>query len=228
MRADDPRHGKYAGARKHWVDGETPCLFCRRAAANYQSFRELDAERGNPRSVDSIRASRRIRALVASGWSLTSLAPHFGVTPPQVHKWSRGGAFVRASTLARIVQVYDRLETTPPPCATSKERRAITYALTVARRNGWVEPRAWWGGDIDNPDEQPDPGYQPHRSHHDKTIDPVVVDRVLAGDFTLARSTTKAEKVAIVAGWRDSGRSLTQLEKATGWQAYRYYEDGAA
>lgn len=134
----------------------------------------------------------------------------------------RGQTFVRSSTLARIAEVYDRLETTPPPCATSKEKRGITYALTVARRNGWDEPRAWWGGDIDDPAETPDPGYQAHRSRRDLYVDPVVVERILGGDFTLAATTTKAEKVEVVAWWRELGRSLNELERETGWEPRKY------
>ena len=59
----------------------------------------------------------------------------------------------------------------------------------------------------------------------DNLPDPVVIDRILAGDFTLAKTATKAERVEVVARWQGA---LNELERATGWRADRYRKDGAA
>lgn len=50
-------------------------------------------------------------------------------------------------------------------------------------------------------------------------VDPVVVKRFVDGEHDIA--TNPAEKAAIVARWRELGRSLRQLEQL-GWQPYRY------
>ncbi|WP_311208765.1 MULTISPECIES: hypothetical protein [unclassified Aeromicrobium] len=50
-------------------------------------------------------------------------------------------------------------------------------------------------------------------------VDSVVVERLLAG---VVVPTTPAERRAVVAAYRESGKSLTQLAKATGWNPHRY------
>lgn len=37
MKADDPRHGTYAGAKAHEYAGEKPCPACKRANAEYMA-----------------------------------------------------------------------------------------------------------------------------------------------------------------------------------------------
>lgn len=217
MLPDDERHGSERGHRAHRRAGQQPCDPCARARMRAQKARRME---GQKRKVSTVGSRRRVQALQALGWSRQIIARELGYTDNGAIAYLMTADSMLTVTAARIADVYDRLSRTEPTGV------GASRARTWASRHGYAPPTAWLN--IDDPDEQPDPGYQAYRSHLDNTIDEVVVDRVLAGDFTLARSTTKAEKVAIVAGWRDSGRSLTQLEKATGWQAYRYYEDGAA
>lgn len=69
------------------------------------------------------------------------------------------------------------------------------------------------------------------RTAHERALrdqpDPVVVDRLLAGDMSLARTATTAERRDVVAAWP---RSLAELERLTGWRTDRYVEreEGAA
>jgi hypothetical protein len=50
--------------------------------------------------------------------------------------------------------------------------------------------------------------------------DPVVVERILEGDFRLPAN--RAERVLVVEGWLQRGRSLAQLATSTGWNLERY------
>lgn len=215
MLPDDERHGTTAGRKRHQLDGETPCDPCKMAAARYQNLREIDILHGRPREVGMVGVQRRVQALMALGWGCPALAEMIGVSSAQVHKWTKPNAFVRSSTRDRIAAVYDELRDLEQP-----ESRNAKYARTVATKHGWHPPRAWY--DIDDPDEQPDLGYRHWRNHDE--VDVVIVDRIMFGDYSLARAATKAERVEIVARWRADGRSLNDLERATGWEPRRYLE----
>lgn len=204
--------GTYAGRKRHIKRNEQPCDPCRRAAARYQNLRELDVMRGRPRAVDTIGTQRRIQALVAAGWSYPALAPHFNVTPAQLAKWAKGGAFIRRDTRDRILTTYAALEMREPPTGTPAERRNTRYATTVAKRNGWLPPLAWV--DIDDPDERPD------MNARDDEVDEVVVLRILARDFTV--TTNRAERYEVVRRWPDSDN---ELERLTGWNVARMRRD---
>lgn len=49
--------------------------------------------------------------------------------------------------------------------------------------------------------------------------DPVVVERILAGDPVPAN---QAERLAVIAAWTALGRPLAHLEQLTGWNTHRY------
>lgn len=53
-------------------------------------------------------------------------------------------------------------------------------------------------------------------------VDPIVVERLLAGDGTVARNATAAERRLVTARWTESGKALNALERLTGWQVHRY------
>lgn len=226
MSPDDPRHGTYAGAVAHWMqDGDRPCEDCARAEWRYRKQRKMDALRGNPRSVPAIGVLRRIRALHAIGWTGPQIAEAAGVS---VHTMRSIGyhesARIRASTARRIVAAYDDL------CGTWPEGLYAKRARLMASRRGWVPPIMWL--DIDDPAEQPDPGYRELTDHQRRLrddLDPVVIERILAGDTALMRTATKLEREAVVARWSETGRSLNDLERATGIKPERYSrKDGAA
>lgn len=150
MNRDDPRHGTYAGFRRHIVTGTPSCGSCRLAAARYQNMREMDLQAGRPRAVSPVGARRRLQGLVHLGYSYSELAPHLEVSAAQVHKWAANDhAFIRSSTADRIATVCRRLAMQPAPPS-----RNATYARTVAKRNGWLPLLAW--DDIDDEGESPD------------------------------------------------------------------------
>lgn len=59
-------------------------------------------------------------------------------------------------------------------------------------------------------------------------FDHVVVERILAGDYTLARVATRAERLAVITTTKARGGSLKALRKATGWNTCRDLRAAAA
>lgn len=214
MSPDDPRHGTNPGYNAGCRE-----FCCRRAHANYRKRLEWDNLRGLPRIVPAIGVRRRIEGLRALGWSGAAIMREAGLTEGNLNRVVAPDTMTRGLH-DRLVSTFDRLVTRP----VEGHPQAISSARNLARRKGWVTPDAWLN--IDDPTERPDPGYREARSHTD--LDPVVVDRILAGDTTLAASATKAERVAVVARWRADGRSLNELERLTGWEPRRYVKGRAA
>lgn len=219
MRADDPRHGTGAGYDAERRAGLPYCARCRAAAARYEYDRRIGRLLGQRLTTPSIGTARRVQALVAAGWSFRDIGTAIGMS----HDHARKVAFqtdttIRATTAARFLKAYMALGAAPPPTDTPLQRKRVAYAKTTAARNGWVTAERWL--DIEDPTEKPDPGYVETRAHDDH--DPVVVDRILGGDSTLARTATRAERVEVVARWRADGRSLNELERLTSWEPRRY------
>jgi hypothetical protein len=166
--------------------------------------------------VTALGTARRLQALHALGYSYARLEREVGCYGVRSIKDVVHGrlTLIEAQHAAAVAETYERLSMRLPVATSISESSGITRARNTARTNGWPPPLAW--DDIDR-DKKPAAGGRPD-------VDPVVVDRMLGGDMSLARSATKAEKVAVVAGWTGS---LNELERLTGWQAYRYREDVA-
>jgi hypothetical protein len=100
--------------------------------------------------IPGVGTVRRVRALVAIGWSLTELAERMG--------WSLANLCdlvscrsddVAVRTAQLVAKLYGRLSMTPNAGPLSGRARAM------ARRKGWVPPLAWNEGAIDNPRARP-------------------------------------------------------------------------
>lgn len=108
--------------------------------------------------VPSVGTRRRLRALVAIGWSMSKLAERLGVQPgnfgPLIHSRER----ITRSTATAVSELYDQLWDQPPPEGTHRDRVAASRARNYARRHGWVPPMAWDDDEIDDPDAVPDVG----------------------------------------------------------------------
>lgn len=187
------------------------CDDCRRANTRYDQYRRLDMLRGIERTVDVTGTRRRVQALHCHGYSLAMVAEAAGYRSLQAISRAINRTRVTVATRDRIAAAFDALMAEPGPSRASRQRAA---------RMGFSPAHAWLN--IDDPNETPDPGYQSHRSRRDRYVDPVVVERILGGDFTLAATTTKAEKVEVVAWWRELGRPLNELERETGWEPRKY------
>lgn len=212
MTPDDPRHGSWRGYCAHRYAGEKACDACLRAAARYDATLRLERLRGMPsRRIPAVGVARRVQALVALGWSFRQIAARIGVDHGLPCRWARSTNWVTRSTHERVSALFEELCMTPPPTSTPRLRREATYARTVARKHGWLPPLAW--DDIDNPDEQPSLG----ASDDMDDVDPVVVQRILNGDWRLP--ATNAERRAVVAAYDGN---LNELARRTGWKVDRY------
>lgn len=182
------------------------CPACLAAKSRYEKVRNVYGEQ----MVPAIGTRRRIQALKALGFSGTEIGGYLGSTYQAVHKLETSKADKTFATTARNVEtVYAQLSLASPIGPHCRRIR------NHAARLGYALPRQWH--DIDDPNEQPDPGYREHRDHDE--CDPVVIDRILAGDMSLARTATKAERVEVVARWQGGHNELVRL---TGWAIHRY------
>lgn len=184
------------------------CTGCKRAhARNHKKLRCIP----NP-PVDATGTRRRVQALARLGWSTAELSRHLGRHRSYLLKVLRNDQ-LEAATVLTVRALYDELSMTWSTSSTAARTAAD------ARSRGWAAPLEWDEHTIDDPT-----GVPYSRGHRPVGVDEVVVNRFMAGDHSLA--TTAAERVLIVARWRADGRSLTELERITGWKALRYYTPG--
>lgn len=144
---DDPRHGTTRG---HAAGCRELC--CRRARnddeARRRKYRQV---LGITRTLDATGTRRRIQALLALGWPSLEIARRCGWTTGEAVLETAQRSYVHSATAAAIASVYDDLCVTPGPSDQTRSRSA---------RKGYHLPSVWL--DIDDPDEQPDPGYVPY------------------------------------------------------------------
>lgn len=209
MSPDDPRHGTRAGYSAHRRAGQDACADCRRANTRDHKLFLLGRK---PRLIDPLGTHRRIRALLALGWTHVEIARHCGLT---TRGWTsellRAGQ-VRQDTAAAIARAYDAMSGQVP------QGKYRDRGRSIARAKGWPPPLAW-----DDIDRDPEP---PSAAEVDD-VDEVAVERILRGDWRL--SSTRAERVEVCRRWVEQGRgSLAELERRTGWKVHRYYRLEAA
>ena len=105
-------------------------------------------ERHSPVSV--IGVTRRLRALVALGYSQNDLCRRSGISPSSLSHLIRGSVDrTSVETAQRVTALYDQLSMTPGPS---------DYYRNKARGLGWAPPLAWDDDLIDNPEAKPDLG----------------------------------------------------------------------
>ncbi|MGN7133409.1 hypothetical protein ACTHQY_09060 [Rhodococcoides corynebacterioides] len=100
-------------------------------------------------NVDATGATRRLRALVASGWSGNRLVAELdgAVSHCTVYGLLRGErALCAASTARHVAALFDRLQMQPGPS---------NWARRHARDRGWPLPLEWDEDEIDIPSKSP-------------------------------------------------------------------------
>ena len=213
MSPDDPRHGSNGGYLAHITARDQLCDPCREAhnAARRNLWRKRYLRGVDRLYVDATGTVRRIRALQALGWRYADIDAAVGHA-------ERGWAHnltaqdrVHVDTAEKVQAAFEQLAMTRGP--SERVRRH-------AARMGWAPPLAW--DDIDDPAEQPNIG-----GAFDDQVDPVVVDRLLAGQQI---PSNRAEKTEAMRRWRATGRSERSLCELHGWKTGRYVtrEAGAA
>lgn len=148
MSPDDARHGTYAGAVNHYMDGEPACGPCREAGAAYRRTRRsrLYLGRTDALMVPARGTLRRIEALQALGWSMATIGRRTGHSEYWAYVIRRHER-VHESTAREISRVYEELSMTLPP-----ETMYTARTRASARAKGYAPPLAW--DDIDR-DEAP-------------------------------------------------------------------------
>jgi hypothetical protein len=175
------RHGTTVGYRTTY--GCT-CPAAVAAAYRWHKAARIRKARGQTLRIDATGTRRRIRALVANGWTLEELGARLGgITPAAVSRLARWDVVLR-STADRVAALYIDLADTPGPSQKSARR---------ARTRGWLPPM-WWDDDTID-----DPNYQPCTSESERPhlydLDPVKVDRAIVGEVL---ELTRAERLEAV------------------------------
>lgn len=110
-------------------------------------MRSLAGRRANTARVSGLGTARRIKALVAIGYTQADIAERIGWSPANLSKLLDEDGMVSASTARTIDALYHQLCMTPGPSVRARQR---------AKKLGWAPPLAW--DDIDDPDETPNIG----------------------------------------------------------------------
>lgn len=177
--------------------------------------------------VEPIGVSRRIRALMALGWSTYYIAERLGKTQGNIWELSKGRHWVNAETFEMVEALYRELSMKQGPSNITRIR---------ALRAGHVPPLGWDDHEIDDPDAQPR-GVGFSRKGLDD-YDESVVLRILAGEWKL--KATAAERREVVRRWDrpdpmggakandPTAPSLAYLERLTGWRVDRYKDEEMA
>lgn len=100
---------------------------------------------------------RRLKALVALGWSQSQLAAALGIERSNfryISEYDRAGSHrdrvtIGAGTARAIVKLYDEISNRMPPETNQRERIAASRARTYAREAGWPLPMDWEAVDND-------------------------------------------------------------------------------
>ena len=95
--------------------------------------------------VLSVGALRRVRALMAAGWSYDAMGEHLGLPGKTVQSWTRQQRMTYAHWVV-VRDLFDRLQLVPGTSAANRTRAA---------RCGWAPPLAWDEDLIDHPDATP-------------------------------------------------------------------------
>lgn len=119
--------------------------------------------------IDSMGTLRRLRALVAVGWTQTEIARRMGRTVANVGRLIHGRRYgnVTQETATLVARLYDDLSMTPGPSLRARR---------LATRYGWAPPLAWDDDTIDDPTAAPDTGTPSRKTPKGRPIAETVED----------------------------------------------------
>lgn len=176
----------YAAAQKHGLHASTVAKWVKRrdlegptwpTDADVAEWRRDEEENGAARRAEAARAlaytkrvylqrggvkvdatgtQRRLKALMALGWTQSDIAAELGITASRVGFITNKYPRVYRQTAQAVSELYDRWSMIVP-ADTGPRRRGHNMRHEIARRmaarKGWLPPLAW--DDIDDPDEDP-------------------------------------------------------------------------
>ena len=195
-------HGQFVRGRS----GRVPVRRVRVETARKLLAFDLDAVEPLPSAlVDGRGVRRRVRALVALGYSMRGLGDRLGVRRQQIQELA-GAEQVQYKTHAMIARLYEELSMRPPEPATATERAICRKARGLARERGWAPPLAWDDIDLDE---------APHTTGAGggDWIDTIAIDIVCGAEPApdAARWLTKQERVIAVRRLHAAGVPDTQI-----------------
>lgn len=159
-----PRHGTRA---RHDYRG-CDCPACVEATRVYKKRQRQG--RLQPSFIDPCGTVRRLRGLIAEGWTASRLADLLGADVRHVSRLYLDDTLARRITRATaraVRELCDRIGHDAPPDGTAADR-----SRSRAERNGWVPLYAWDGVNIDDPRARP---------HLAEDVDEVAIRRVIDG-----------------------------------------------
>jgi hypothetical protein len=108
--------------------------------------------------VDATGTQRRLQALVANGRPLAEIARHLGKKPGPVGRILTQATVSQETELA-VYNLYRALGDKIPEPVTAAERQQFNAAREFAARQGWPPAMAWELDQMDDPDGQPEGGW---------------------------------------------------------------------
>ncbi|SFF61759.1 helix-turn-helix domain-containing protein [Blastococcus tunisiensis] len=164
----------------------------------------VDKANRAPRShVVATGTRRRLRALIAVGWSQDELAARLGRSSAGLRRTMLSDA-VTAQTAQDVSALYEQLWNLRPPQSTDDQRAAADAARAFAAERGWLPPLAW--DDIDT-----DPQHHADPVDTDGDLDEIAIERALAGDGIRLEHLTPAEQDEVVRRLTERGKSIRDI-----------------
>lgn len=162
--------------------------------------------------VPGVGTRRRLRALIATGWTIAALAERIGCTPNNIAQVIHHDGRVRVSTARAVRDLYAEAWQGPPVPRNGYQARVQREARARALANGWPPPLAWDDEAIDDPDARP-LGTLRATPDDEDTLDDVAIQGALAGHQT--RLST-AELDVVTATLTQRGMSAAQIARHLG------------
>lgn len=139
------RHGNHHAYRAYRCRCPETYAFMAKVQRESRARREA----GISGVVDATATHRRIKALVAAGWTCEQLGKHLGYNTRQAVKDLLDGPRVYRSTHDRVEALYVTLQNLPGPSQLNRMRSV---------HKGWAVPYAWDEDTITDPAAEPDHG----------------------------------------------------------------------
>jgi hypothetical protein len=198
--------------------GRKPASRCRqRTAGALLAVRASIDTAADAGLIDPTGTLRRLRALVAIGWSMQHIGERMPGHPEATRVLIRKGRpRVTGATARAARDLYRELATTPPADSWSVRR-----TRRMAAKLGWVSPMAWDAATIDDPAAEP---FADLPVTAEPDVDWVAVDRALKG--MPVRLTLLERHHAVHAG-RDRGWPYARIANALRMSVSRTQELGA-
>lgn len=158
--------------------------------------------RWQPTRVPAVGTQRRVKALIAIGWSQQKIAIGCGMLPAAVWRLlDQNRALVERVTAERVADLYEQLWNQRPIVTTSRQMQGFHRVTNYAAARGWLPPLAW--DDIDTDPEPPavEPG---------EFVDEILVQNVCNGQPGRLNRLERIEAIRIL-----NARYLSDAEIAT-------------